>query len=85
MGPLSSSSTGGLITCTCPHRWPMPLPRSRNQRPPGHCSSVICIDSPCAVGEAFAEPVQHTAKDVSNVRLDVDALCDIQCQIVDCH
>ncbi len=37
------------------------------------------------VGEAFAEAVQHTAKDVSDVGLDVDALCRIQRQIVDCH
>ena len=37
------------------------------------------------VGEAFAQPVQHAAEDVSDVRLDVDALCRVQRQIVDCH
>src|SRR4051794_35612205 len=29
------------MTCTWPHRWPELLPRSRNQRPPGHASIVI--------------------------------------------
>src|SRR5262249_30234999 len=38
IGPQISRSVGGLITCTCPHRCPALLPRSRNQRPPGHGS-----------------------------------------------
>ena len=42
-GPVISSSVGRLIACTCPHRWPLPSPRSRNQRPPGHASMVIGI------------------------------------------
>src|SRR5882762_7134814 len=29
---------GGLMTCTWPQRWPVLLPRSRNQRPPGQAS-----------------------------------------------
>ena len=33
-GPVISSSVGGLITWTWPHRWPLLFPRSRNQRPP---------------------------------------------------
>src|SRR5258705_4664005 len=31
---------GGLMTCTWPQRWPVLLPRSRNQRPPGQASSL---------------------------------------------
>src|SRR5437764_8974074 len=37
-GPESSMSFGGLMTCTCPQKWPVLLPRSRNQRPPGQAS-----------------------------------------------
>ena len=37
------------------------------------------------VGKAFTQPVQHAAKDIANVRLDVDALCRVQRQIFDCH
>ena len=83
IGPLSSSSTGGLITCTCPQRWPMPLPRSRNHRPPGHCSRIICIDSPLRIGVAFAKSVQHAAKDVADVCLDFDVLFDVQRHLFD--
>src|ERR1041385_3406196 len=46
IGPLSSSSVGGLMTWTKPHRCPMPLPRSRYQRPPGLASICRFRDSP---------------------------------------
>jgi hypothetical protein len=36
-------------------------------------------------GETFTEPVHHAAENVSNVRLNINALCRIQRQIVDCH
>jgi len=38
-----SSSDGALIACTRPQKCPVLLPRSRNQRPPGHASSFIGI------------------------------------------
>ena len=41
IGPHSSRSVGGLMTCTCPQRWPALLPRSRYHRPPGHCSITM--------------------------------------------
>ena len=34
------------MDCTCPHRWPVLFPRSRNQRPPGHGSIFIGIGVP---------------------------------------
>src|SRR6202167_6608517 len=37
-GPLNSSKVGRLIACTVPQQSPLPSPRSRNQRPPGHAS-----------------------------------------------
>ena len=35
-GTLISISVGRLMACTWPQKWPLPWPRSRNQRPPGH-------------------------------------------------
>src|SRR5580693_7876030 len=38
--PANSSNVGRLIACTLAQKWPLPLPRSRNQRPPGQASSL---------------------------------------------
>src|SRR5215469_16879879 len=45
-GPQSSSSVGRLIAWTLAQKWPLPLPRSRYQRPPGHGSMVIGMATP---------------------------------------
>src|SRR5579871_5286576 len=49
VGPTSSKTFGGLITCTCPQRCPVLFPVSRNHRPPGHGSSFMFISfiGPC--------------------------------------
>src|SRR5215831_16439540 len=48
-GPAISSSVGFLIACTVPQKCPLPLPRSRNQRPPGQGSSFIGIGVPSCI------------------------------------
>ena len=45
-GPQNSIKCGGLIDCTCAQRWPVLLPKSRNQRPPGHNSIFIGVSPP---------------------------------------
>src|SRR5260370_1154273 len=37
------------MACTVPQKWPLPSPRSRNQRPPGHGSSFIGIGVPSGI------------------------------------
>src|SRR6516162_1364137 len=48
-GPAISSRVGFLIACTTPQKWPLPLPRSRNQRPPGQDSSFMGMEVPSRV------------------------------------
>src|SRR5436190_17610103 len=45
-GPVTSSSVGRLIACTCPQKCPLSSPRSRYQRPPGRASSTMGIGTP---------------------------------------
>src|ERR1700677_1553624 len=54
-GPLNSSKVGRLIACTMPQQWPLPSPRSRNQRPPGHASILKGIGVPS--GFSLAGPI----------------------------
>src|SRR5215472_2029215 len=48
-GPASSSKVGFLMACTRPQKWPLPFPRSRNQRPPGQDSSFMGKGVPSGV------------------------------------
>src|SRR5262245_8441989 len=54
-GPTISSSLGRLIAWTWPQKWPSPLPRSRNQRPPGNGSMRIGRGFPSGV--SFDGPI----------------------------
>src|SRR5579871_2947951 len=48
-GPETSSSVGRLMACTWPQWWPLLLPRSRYQRPPGHGSIFSGMGMPSGV------------------------------------
>src|SRR5579871_5371005 len=48
-GPETSSSVGRLMACTWPQWWPLLLPRSRYQRPPGHGSIFSGMGTPSGV------------------------------------
>src|SRR5215472_18246038 len=48
-GPAISSKVGFLMACTRPQKWPLPFPRSRNQRPPGQDSSFMGKGVPSGV------------------------------------
>src|SRR5580704_18733608 len=48
-GPETSSSVGRLMAWTWPQLWPLLLPRSRYQRPPGHGSIFSGMGAPSGV------------------------------------
>src|SRR5262249_38890722 len=66
IGPHSSRSVGGLITCTCPQRCPELLPRSRYQRPPGQGSIFIGNGLPPGICPS-APSSSRTASKVSSI------------------
>src|ERR1700759_1150774 len=51
-GPTISRRVGRLMACTWPHKWPLLLPRSRYQRPPGQGSSFMGIAVPSGISLA---------------------------------
>src|SRR5450756_826381 len=61
IGPLSSNRVGGLMTCTNPHRCPIPYPRSRYHRPPGFGSSSNCSDWPSGLVLPFPKRCRTAA------------------------
>ncbi len=64
-GPDISSSAGRLMACTWAQKCPLPFPRSRNQRPPGHGSSTRASLRPSGVSNSGPDCSSRAANVVS--------------------
>lgn len=82
MGPDNSSKVGALITCTKPHRWPMPLPRSRYQRPPALGLEQHLERFSVGPGVALSEAMQNCGKCLFWRGFDVDVLLEVEGKVV---
>src|SRR5271156_64806 len=73
-GPENSSSVGRLIACTFAQKCPLPSPKSRYHRPPGHASIFI------GIGLSSAPPIigPSCSSSASNV-FSSDARTCISC------